>query len=100
IVKLGQSIAFSRLMRFNNAMALAADEDHLHVIPIMPMRLTGAKVISIPWERMSEVDPPPGRFAMTLTRARLDGRRFAAPEWAMQFAPVEPPGEAGGVALV
>lgn len=91
IVKLGQSLQFGRFMRFNNAMALAADEDHLHLIPFIAFRLCGAKVISIPWSRVTDVGPPPGRFSMRLTKAKVDGRALAAPEWAMKFARVELP---------
>lgn len=88
IVKLGQSFQFGPLIRFNNAVALAADEDHLHLIPFTLMRLTGAKVASIPWSRVTDVAPPPGKFSMRLTRAKIDGRTLAAPEWAMSFARV------------
>jgi hypothetical protein len=91
IVKLGQSLQFGRFLRFNNAMALAADEDHLHLIPFIAFRLAGAKVISIPWSRVTDVAPPPGRFSMKLTKAKIDGRTLAAPEWAMKFARVELP---------
>jgi hypothetical protein len=91
IVKLGQSFQYGPIMRFNNAVALAADEDHLHLIPFLPMRLTGAKVISIPWSRVTDVAPPPGRFSMKLTKAKVDGKTLAAPEWAMKFARVELP---------
>lgn len=89
VVKLGQSFQFGPLVRFNNAVALAADEDHLHLIPFTLMRLTGAKVISIPWSRVTDVAPPPGKYSMRLTRAKVDGRTLAAPEWAMSFARVE-----------
>ncbi len=93
IVKLGQSFQYGPIMRFNNAVALAADEDHLHLIPFSVMRLTGAKVISIPWSRVTDVAPPPGRFSMRLTKAKVDGRTLAAPEWAMQFARIDLPEE-------
>jgi hypothetical protein len=88
VVKLGQSVQLGALVRFNNAVALAADEDHLHLIPFLPMRWAGAKVISVPWSRVTDVAPPPGRFAMRLTKAKVDGRTLAAPEWAISFARV------------
>jgi hypothetical protein len=93
IVKLGQSLQLGRLVRFNNAIAMAADEDHLHLIPISPMRMAGAKVVSIPWARVTDVGPPPGRFSMKLTKAKVDGRTLATPEWAMSFARIELPEE-------
>lgn len=89
VVKLGQSLQIGMWLRINNALALAADEDHLHLIPFMPMRWTGAKVVSIPWDRVTDVAPPPPRFSMKLTKAKVDGRTLAAPEWAMKFARVE-----------
>lgn len=89
VVKLGQSLLIGKFFRFNNAIALAADEDHLHLIPFMPMRWTGAKVVSIPWERVTDVQPAPGRYSMRLTKAKVDGRTLGAPEWAMKFARVE-----------
>lgn len=91
VVKLGQSLQIGAMFRFNNALALGADEDHLHLIPFMPMRWTGAKVVSIPWERVSDVQPSPGRYSMRLTKAKVDGRTLGAPEWAMKFARVEAP---------
>lgn len=100
IVKLGQSLQLGRVLRFNNALALAADEDHLHLIPFIAFRLAGAKVISIPWERVTDVGPPAGRFSLKLTKAKVDGRTLAAPEWAMRFARVElPEGEADAAPL-
>lgn len=93
IVKLGQSFQYGPIMRFNNAVALAADEDHLHLIPFIAFRLAGAQVISIPWSRVTDVAPPPGRFGMKLTKAKVDGRTLAAPEWAMKFARVELPAD-------
>lgn len=91
VVKLGQSLLVGKFFRFNNAITLAADEDHLHLIPFVMMRLVGAKVVSIPWERVTDVAPPPPRFSMRLTKAKVDGRTLAAPEWAMKFARVEAP---------
>ncbi|MGP1309953.1 MAG: hypothetical protein ACTS27_07140 [Phycisphaerales bacterium] len=91
IVKLGQSLQLGAFARFNNAISMAADEDHLHLIPLTPMRLTGAKVVSVPWDRVTDIGPPPGRFSMKLTKATADGKTLAAPEWAMQFARVELP---------
>ncbi len=83
IVKQGQSVSFGRLGNMNNCMTLAADAHHLHLIPFAPMRMVGAKVISIPWDRFTEIGPPP-RLKIGLTRGVIDGRRrFAAPEWAM-----------------
>ena len=99
VVKLGQSVLFGKFFRFNNAIALAADEDHLHLIPFFMMRLTGAKVVSVPWERVTDVAPPPPRFSMQLTKAKVDGRTLGAPEWAMKFARVEADEpDAGGAA--
>ncbi len=83
VVRLYQSLAFSGARRINNFVHIAADADHLHCIAPGIMRITGAKVISIPWDRLTEVRSK-GRFGMTT--ARLDGRYFAAPTWCMQVA--------------
>ncbi len=91
IVKLGQSLQLGRLARFNNAISLAADEDHLHLIPFAVMRLAGAKVISIPWSSVTDLGPARGKYSMRLTKAKVDGLTLAAPEWAMSFARVELP---------
>jgi hypothetical protein len=93
IVKLGQSLQLGRLARFNNAISMAADEDHLHLIPFAVMRLTGAKVISIPWSSVTDLGPARGKYSMRLTKARVDGLTLAAPEWAMQFARIDLPEE-------
>lgn len=83
VVKTYQSVAFGRLARINNFVHIAADADHLHFIAPGIMRMTGAKVISVPWERFTDVREK-GRFGMT--NARLDGRPFSAPTWCMRVA--------------
>ena len=83
VVKTFQSLALGRLSRINNFVHIAADADHLHFIAPGVMRMTGAKVISVPWERFTDVREK-GRFGMT--SARLDGRPFSAPTWCMRVA--------------
>jgi hypothetical protein len=83
VVKLYQSVAFGRLGRINNFVHIAADADHLHLIAPGIMRLTGARIISIPWDRFSEVKQK-GLFG--ITSGKLDGRYFAAPTWCMRVA--------------
>lgn len=83
VVKTYQSLAIGRLSRINNFVHIAADADHLHFIAPGIMRMTGAKVISVPWERFTDVKQK-GLFGMT--NARLDGRPFSAPTWCMQVA--------------
>lgn len=83
VVRTFQSVAFSRLNRINNFVHIAADADHLHFIAPGLMRATGAKVISIPWERFTDVKQR-GLFGMT--GARVDGRAITAPTWCMKVA--------------
>lgn len=83
VVRTFQSLALGPLNRINNFVHIAADADHLHFIAPGIMRLTGAKVISVPWDRFTEVHEK-SRFGMT--NARLDGRLFSAPTWCMQVA--------------
>lgn len=83
VVRTFQSAAFGRVNRINNFVHIAADADHLHFIAPGIMRMTGAKVISVPWERFTDVKQK-GMFG--LTNARLDGRPFTAPTWCMQVA--------------
>ena len=92
LVKHGQSATLGALARMNNCITIAADEDHLHLIPFAAMRVVGAKVISLPWSGFEDVAPAKGAITQ-LVSARIGGRRFSAPEWAMRLARVEPVAE-------
>jgi len=83
VVRTFQSVAFGPLCRLNNVVHIAADADHLHFIAPLIMRMTGAKVMSVPWELFTEVRE---KSCFGMTNARLDGRAFSAPTWCMQVA--------------
>lgn len=85
-VRLMQSVSLGPVSKFNNCVHIAVDEQCLHLIPFLPMRAAGARVISIPWDDMTNVKRPIlGMMSATLP----DGRKFAAPKWCMQL--VAPP---------
>ncbi len=83
VVRLYQSLAFGPVSRINNFVHIAADADHLHLIAPGIMRVTGAKTISIPWDRFSDVKQ---KSLFGMTSGRVDGRYFAAPTWCMRVA--------------
>ncbi len=59
---------------------VAADAHHLHLTPIKPMRLLGARSASIPWSAMRPVG---GSRSTVVT---LDGRqRLIGPRWCMEL---------------
>ncbi len=89
VVKLGQSVTLGRIGNMNNCIALAADANYLHMIPFSMMRVVGARVVSVPWDRFTEVGAA-SKFKFMPTKGVIDGRiRFAAPEWAMGVGRVE-----------
>ncbi len=83
VVKKNESFAFGRFVRFNNAVHIAADADHLHLIPCLLLRLGGARVISVPWPRITDAE---ASARAGLVRAKIDGRETAGPEWCMRLA--------------
>jgi hypothetical protein len=78
-----QSFTFGSLARLNNCITIIADEKHLHLMPLAPMRWTGARTISLPLDRISDVRPgwTPG-----VMRASLDGRAISGPDWCLRLA--------------
>ena len=82
VVRLSQSIQLGPWMRMNNCIHLAADEDHLHLIPFSMLRWVGAGVISIPWAAISDVRPT--RFN-GVSRGRVNGRTIAGPTWCLEL---------------
>jgi hypothetical protein len=87
VSKSWQSFAFGRLNRFNNCMTIVADERHLHLLPFAPFRLAGAKRISLPLDRMTEISRSTGAGMIS---ARIDGRLIYGPAWCMTLARPEP----------
>lgn len=87
VVRRWQSIALSKLGRFNHCVHIGVDERHLHVIPSAPLRWLGARTISLPWERIGEVRR--SRFG-PLHWARVGGRAIAAPGWCLRLAEPRP----------
>ena len=59
---------------------VAVDAHHLHLTPIKPMRMFGARSASIPWSAMK---PAGGNRSTVVT---LDGRhRLIGPQWCMEL---------------
>lgn len=83
MVKKNQSFRLGRTGALNNAVHIAADAEHLHLIPFVLVRLVGGKVISLPWERIAAEPTSKGSGAV---RATIDGQRIAGPSWCMALA--------------
>jgi hypothetical protein len=77
-----QSFAFGRLGRLNNCVTIVADEKHLHLLPMTPLRWVGCGVISLPLDRIANVRPG---FLPSQTAADIDGREITGPDWALQL---------------
>lgn len=77
-----QSFAFSRFGRLNNCVTIIADDRHLHLLPMTPLRWVGCGVISLPLDRIANVRPG---LMPSQTIAELDGHSIAGPEWALQL---------------
>lgn len=78
-----QSFAFGRLGRLNNCVTIVADEKHLHLLPMTPLRWTGCRVISLPLDRIVNVR---SGFLPQQSTAEIDGKTISGPDWAMQLA--------------
>lgn len=89
VVKKNESFTLGRFVALNNAVHLAADADHLHLIPCLLLRLGGAKVISLPWSRITRLGPS-GFSASAPVRATIDGRSIRGPGWCLSIAPQHP----------
>ncbi|HRP62139.1 MAG TPA: hypothetical protein PK400_02480 [Phycisphaerales bacterium] len=78
-----QSFRFGPIGAYNNCIRIMADERHLHLEGMGPIRWFGAARMSVPWEAMTEASPSrlPG-----MIRARLGDQTVAGPEWCMKLA--------------
>lgn len=77
-----QSFGFGVLSRFNNCIHIAVDEQHLHLIPMKPLQLCGARPASLAWDRLS---PPHPALIPGFMKAQIDGQRIFGPAWCLQF---------------
>ncbi len=85
VVKKNESFTLGRFVALNNAVHLAVDAEHLHLIPCLLLRLGGAKVISLPWSRITRLGPPafsPSAQAL----ATIDARSIRGPAWSLALA--------------
>jgi hypothetical protein len=87
VSKSWQSFAFGRLNRFNNCITILADERCLHLEPFALFRLQGARRISLPLDRMTELRRS---LAPGMMSARIDGRLIYGPSWCMRLVQPEP----------
>ena len=83
VVRINQSFQLGQIARLNNCLHIAADEDHLHLIPFCALRWVGSDVVSIPWSAIQDAQKT--RFGDYM-RARVDGRRIMGPSWCMSLA--------------
>lgn len=83
VVRTWESVGFGWFARFNHCVHVAADSSHLHLIPMKPLRWAGAKVLSIPWRDITNVETA---FLPETMKARLGRRRFLAPAWCLRLA--------------
>jgi len=72
VVRINQSMQVGQVCRLNRCVHLAADDEHLHLIPFGPLRWFGAGVVSIP--------------SRDFMRARVNGWRIVGPTWCMSLA--------------
>ena len=79
-----QTFGFGGFLRLSNCLMIVADERHLHLTPFAPLRWTGARRMSLPLDRITDVWKAglPG-FDMS---ARLDDRLIFGPEWCLRLA--------------
>jgi hypothetical protein len=77
-----QSFAFGPLARLNNCLTIVADERHLHMRPFALMRWLGAGWISLPLDRMRDIESA----FMGQMSAELDGRVITGPRWCLSLA--------------
>ncbi len=88
VVRLNQSFQLGAWMRLNNCLHIAADDEHLHLIPFCVLRWVGAGVISLPWIAVTDVKATRWKSMM---RGRVDGRTISGPSWCLALAtPIEP----------
>ena len=87
-----QSVAFDAL-NLGGAVHLAADDEHLHVLPAAVSRWIGVKPLSIPWTEIRVTKR--GRRTST---AQIGPTTFVAPNWCLDLAgpPTPPPGARPG----
>ncbi len=77
-----QSFRFG-LLNFGLSIHVAADDEHLHLIPAKLLRWCSARPISIPWDRI-QVEKRSSR--RTMIQARVDGKQLMGPAWCLELA--------------
>ncbi len=75
-----QTIAIG-VFNFGGCVHIAADEDHLHILPTWVLRVVGCSAASIPWSDLA-VTRARGR----LWRATCRAGQLHAPRWCLQLA--------------
>jgi hypothetical protein len=75
-----QSFSFG-MYNLGMCIHVAADGEHLHLIPAAALRWFGAKQVSIPWEQI-EFTRTRGRRA----EVRIRNQRVLGPAWALELA--------------
>ena len=85
-----QSFGFGRFGRMNNCVTIIADQRHLHLTPFAPLRWVGARTLSLPLDRISELRP--GILPRTSMVANIDGHAISRPQWCLSLAQSEEQG--------
>ena len=71
------------LLNLGFCIQVAVDEQHLHLVPIKPLRVFGAAPASIPWHAISfEKHTPGGRWATV----RIGTHKIRGPAWCLELA--------------
>lgn len=77
-----QSFRFG-LMNFGYAVHVAADEDYLHLRPIVLLRWVGAGPISIPW---SSIQSTGKKILGRWMSVKVDSKTVVGPVWCLELA--------------
>jgi len=77
--KVAQSFRYGQLSA-DGAMALTADQAHLHIEGWGPFKWVGQTRVSVPWEKISVSVSPLGKAAA------IDGHPVTLPGWCLEIA--------------
>ncbi len=71
------------LLNFGFCIGVAVDEQHLHMVPIKPLRAFGAAPASIPWHSITIQKHTPGGRWITV---RVGTHTLKGPAWCLELA--------------
>ncbi len=71
------------LLNFGFCIVVAVDEQHLHMVPIKPLKAFGAAPASIPWHSIRFEKGKPGGRSVTV---RIGTHTVKGPAWCLELA--------------